>query len=569
MTIHVPPKALDPLDALDAWFQGLGPRYLGRIGPDDPLVHGSPTSVGWRLATLGRELVIIVDADFPFGRPRIYLQSMTDRLPHVERDGKLCLRNPAVPSDPVTAVASAVGEARQLLRDISDGIEDDDFQEDFGLYWLQDASAKRRARLLVPREQGTGYGTWFETVEAVYVFESAPRAQRWWNHRYGDNLSKLRRAATIELSSLPSPALYPSSAAELWKLVEQRSIGGVDILEELVSQTPKAFPVVLLGTSPSGRRHAVVVLLSRPSDGRRKASNRREMENGYGRGRTPADILFARYTLARLKTEFLDAANSRLPYGEEQILSNARVALVGCGALGSGVAKLLAKSGVGHLVLIDPEALGWDNIRRHQLGAAHVGKAKATALSQVIARENPDIGSTAAYCTSLQQLLRTKPEAIENLDLVISCTADWAANAALDEYLTDGAERPAALYAWLEAHALASHAVLILPGASFRTGFDPAGHPRMAATASGKLAPPECGGTTSPFGAIELAHAETLTSRLALDFLRRKCLTTTWRTWLTDEISLEDAEGSWAGDWIIARGRPTAFGEVVVGPWWG
>ena len=79
--------------------------------------------------------------------------------------------------------------------------------------------------------------------------------------------------------------------------------------------------------------------------------------------------------------------------------------------------------------------------------------------------------------------------------------------------------------------------------------------------------PAECGALTSPFGAIELSHAEALTARLTLDFLSGKVGDTTWRTWLTDAAALTEAEGRWTEDWVEARGAPDPGGQISVGPW--
>ena len=54
--------------------------------------------------------------------------------------------------------------------------------------------------------------------------------------------------------------------------------------------------------------------------------------------------------------------------GGEISLSNKRVAVVGCGSVGSQVANMLAKTGIGELVLIDRDLLSADNIYRHHLG---------------------------------------------------------------------------------------------------------------------------------------------------------------------------------------------------------
>src|SRR3954452_14932972 len=106
-------------------------------------------------------------------------------------------------------------------------------------------------------------------------------------------------------------------------------------------------------------------------------------------------------------------------------------------------------------------------------------------------------------------------------------------------------------------------------GHSYASGYDEAGNARITASSSAKPIPAECGGLTSPFGAIELAQAETLAGRLALDFLRGKVGETTWRTWLTDAAALADAEGRWTPEWIASRGEPDPLGGMSVGPWWG
>jgi molybdopterin/thiamine biosynthesis adenylyltransferase len=226
---------------------------------------------------------------------------------------------------------------------------------------------------------------------------------------------------------------------------------------------------------------------------------------------------------------------------------------------------LLAKSGVGNLILIDPEKLGWENIRRHQLGSAAVGQFKASYMATAIAQQNPDIRSTAAAITEVEVLLAHDPTAISDVDLVVACTAAWSANSALDALSRAGG--PPVVYGWMEAHAVAAHALLIGEGDAYSDGFDEAGNPFFTASVSKKPIPAECGAQSSPFGAIELAQAEALTARLALDFLRGKVTGTTWRTWLTDAEYLAESEAHWTPEWVEARGVPDAHGGISTGGW--
>ena len=78
------------------------------------------------------------------------------------------------------------------------------------------------------------------------------------------------------------------------------------------------------------------------------------------------------------------------PVGAEgqQRLRAARVAIIGVGALGSAVAELLARAGVGHLRLVDRDVVELSNLQRQALydqADADAGRAKAQAAAAHLA----------------------------------------------------------------------------------------------------------------------------------------------------------------------------------------
>ncbi|MEC8895908.1 MAG: ThiF family adenylyltransferase, partial [Planctomycetota bacterium] len=50
--------------------------------------------------------------------------------------------------------------------------------------------------------------------------------------------------------------------------------------------------------------------------------------------------------------------------GGQQKLSQARVLIVGCGALGTHSAEYLARGGIGELRLVDRDFVDWSNLQR-------------------------------------------------------------------------------------------------------------------------------------------------------------------------------------------------------------
>ncbi len=68
-----------------------------------------------------------------------------------------------------------------------------------------------------------------------------------------------------------------------------------------------------------------------------------------------------------------------------------RVAVVGLGGLGSNIAILLSRMGVGHLHLIDFDRVDVSNLHRQQYFVEQVGLYKTEALANTLCKINPHI----------------------------------------------------------------------------------------------------------------------------------------------------------------------------------
>jgi len=75
--------------------------------------------------------------------------------------------------------------------------------------------------------------------------------------------------------------------------------------------------------------------------------------------------------------------------GISEKLKKAKVCILGLGGLGSNVAILLARSGIGYLKLVDFDIVEASNLNRQQYRISHIGIKKTEAIKTIIKEINP------------------------------------------------------------------------------------------------------------------------------------------------------------------------------------
>lgn len=111
----------------------------------------------------------------------------------------------------------------------------------------------------------------------------------------------------------------------------------------------------------------------------------------------------------RISREQLDQAfDARFPEEMRTKLRNARVAVAGLGGLGSNIAVMLARSGVGELLLVDFDTVDVTNLNRQMYLIPQLGKPKAEALPEVLYQINP-------YLTYRSVCIKVTPDNVKEL----------------------------------------------------------------------------------------------------------------------------------------------------------
>lgn len=89
------------------------------------------------------------------------------------------------------------------------------------------------------------------------------------------------------------------------------------------------------------------------------------------------------------REELERAFDARFPKEIQRKLRNARVAVAGLGGLGSNIAVMLARCGIGKLLLVDFDVVDVTNLNRQMYFIPQLGKPKAEALLELLYKIDP------------------------------------------------------------------------------------------------------------------------------------------------------------------------------------
>lgn len=120
------------------------------------------------------------------------------------------------------------------------------------------------------------------------------------------------------------------------------------------------------------------------------------------------------------KEEWTEALVSRHGKSRQEKFARGRIAICGLGGLGSRVAELLTRAGVGYLRLVDFDRLEPTNLNRQFYFADQLGRYKADALAENLKRISPytklEIHKEKGTEENLPALLRGVDVIVETFD---------------------------------------------------------------------------------------------------------------------------------------------------------
>lgn len=547
-----------------------------RLSPTELAKYGVGKFVaGWHLDlqtdVAGRRRInLLIDRSFPYSLPVVMLLNGPglNIWPHVEANGKLCLWPSGTrlcdrAADDI--VDQTLWDACRLIDDSASGINREDLRAEFHSYWSQAASPGSRDLLSLIRPDGPTRSIFVGgTRRFTVVADNEKELRRWLGNFTAspDDAFSITRGVFAWIGQPLLPVDYPNSATSLKTLLDRMAPAACPMVNEIASSVPDKLPVILGARAATGPCLAAVVLTKGkvPVSGQKRQTT--HAERGFRHDHVPPAIASQRWLgTASFERATVERADAEWVHGRDHNprtvhLRGLKVIILGCGSLGSAIALNLAQTGVGNLVMIDPQIMGAANVGRHILGADAIGQSKALALASLLKRRYPHLGSCQGVLLKWQDALTADPALFEGCDLVISAIGEWSHEGPLNEWhITSGRGVPV-MYAWTEPHACAGHAVVIgASGGCLACGFHGDGTPICEATdwPVGPVVIPEpaCGAFFTPYGPVELSNVTNLASELALDVLAGEAMASDHRIWVARRKHLEAVGGQWATSWLI------------------
>jgi molybdopterin/thiamine biosynthesis adenylyltransferase len=513
-------------------------------------------------------VILVFPKLFPDVLPKVYAsKSLFESyypIPHVDRNRFVCVRDEDVVhiSDDFERLGEgAAFIVKQALAIITAGITGENTEEakdELLAYWHDSDTLDILLVGPVPTDEKTlvvlelskgGYGDirlvaggseeriqqWFEAIGASLTIK-----QRYWalflRIETVSCVPRCNRDIQKLLEKLPDAA---NSVANFFKSSEENRI--IFFSTELGRETVFA-----------GWRHTAWGQTEHIADG---FSRLAKLPLNLRLGRSGSQKL----TMVRIRRADTERLFRRVGVMPPQQVNNSRIAIVGCGAIGSQLAVSLARAGISKFVLCDPETLLLENVARHACSHAEARNApkKVDALRSLILRYFP-----AAECTCIHQnVLDVLCENIEQFDdtaLVVVCVANAAVERRLNAIQHSRPEMPPILYAWLEPRGVAGHMIFVSQrnAGCWDCCFSSEGeyidqlvaHPSLFLKREAG-----CQSTFTPYASVEVESFVSWINRSVQDLLV-SCPKENWRlSWVGDIRRQESAGMEMQGKWLLAE----------------
>ena len=500
------------------------------------------------------DLWILIGKTFPFHAPSFMVNPSNIlflKYPHIEKDGRICLKSYSIVDndrieDIIDYFLKPAGELTNFFTMISDSTSrEKEFKRELPSYWNLIETDFSSTRKLQKIDSIIEINAIKDSKSAIYMLKKAQKPnsknaniliaedhasmQKWLNNT-GDAAGTFCNKVLLLYSDniedvFCTPEDYPRTIDDLETLIKEKYSS---VYSKFLEIKTKQSPLIL-----------VIFLF--------------KIKEGYilvGDNINPAKNELQPIKIIRRDPSWILGRDSR---GNIEDLLKQKVTIIGCGAIGSSLARLLAQEGIGNINLIDHDNFSEENIVRHNLGATALGKGnKARALGAALSADFPHINITP-YAEKWEDAVLIEEDLFDQCSLIISAMADINSENMLNSFIQENNIPTPVVYSWAEAYACAGHAIVVIKdrgcfNCAYQYKFN---IPKLELSSNSNngqseiIYPPGCSQGFNPFGNTELTPIIALIVSTCMRVINKEIDSFMIRSWLGPKNSLKNYNYEW------------------------
>lgn len=528
----------------------------------------SPTSQQkFRLLTKYKDhdwkLIILIDPSFPLHLPTIEIENSEDypAMGHINWHGDLCYKdkqglvvNYKQPDEVLTA---CVYEALRTLHDNFTDPNKIELHNDFESYWESLPSNGLKTTCIVsPKETAQELIAYRDTKNerqtklssCLAIIEQDHNVNQYYHPLYVLKDKKKDKSIYIPLdkSITPPPPKRLWTASDIFNIFEKSTSNEVREVANKILEKHKwsnYFTLIFSHQKPDLSHCVWGVEFHRKDKAKHPLLN-------------PKDDW--KISPMQLRTHNKKYLLERC--GTSISLDKKKVAIVGCGSVGGGIALQLAKAGVGELHLIDFDKMEIENIYRHVLGGTAINVSTGGHYKNDMLKWEIETNFPYTKVNSCQNDLLTfasVKEIFNYFDVIVVATGDFTSELHFNTVHKKITELTPVIYAWQDGFGIGGHAITVVNDESSGCleclytqsfGFEP--HAKTSFIKYGQTISKHLGGCTgvfTPFSFLDASQTALLATRMTLEALQGKAKNEI-RSWKGSDEQLK-AEGHSASSW--------------------
>ncbi len=392
---------------------------------------------------------------FPYEIPEVYIdgesRKVLPKIPHLHTDDSICIfdKGKVIPNfnAPEKLLTDTIDATISIIQDGIQGKNQYDFIDEFLEYWS--VKGILNAQMFVEKLNAAQSIYWCSKKEDILIAENSQRLQEISHAIDGKSSEKCNQGMLIPIDGRCIDEI-PKNDIDIIKLIEKYSSYKWQYSSFMQKNIKN--PCLIIFNIMVSEGDMLAGWIHPGTD----------IPKGFRKGHVDLKVAFKMTKSKGLAVAVENCHQNRLftRGGDGKKVTWNKVALIGCGSVGSFLTDALKFYGTEQFILVDNELLQYENIARHVGGYSFVGVSKVSALNFWLQKHNPNI-VCETYKENAHAVIEDKTDKINSCDVIFVAVASAAVEHHINRLMLDDRITKTVIIVWVEPYLIGGHAVIV------------------------------------------------------------------------------------------------------------